>query len=92
MEWIGRMRKFIVIKSPEIVYLMYILVVISQAPIEALSCFASAKCIVYGDYSWIAHQLEIGTALGRCYLWLGPNFKSGTSFGFLSQDYTGNVT
>ena len=41
-------------------------------------------------YSWITHQMHIGTTLA--FLLSRSNFKSETSFGFLSPNYMGNVT
>ena len=42
------------------------------------------------SYSWIACQLQVGHTLA--FLLLRSDFKSETSFGFLSPDYTGRVT
>ena len=42
------------------------------------------------DYSWITCQLEVKTALS--FLLSSSGFKSKTSFGFLSPNYTGHVT
>ena len=41
-------------------------------------------------YSWIARQLQVGRTLA--FLLARSNFKSETSFGFLSPDYTGQPT
>ena len=41
-------------------------------------------------YSWIARQLQVGRTLA--FLLARANFKSETSFGFLSPDYTGQLT
>ena len=45
--------------------------------------------LLKGVYSWIAHQIDIGTTLRR--LLLRFNFKSETSFGFPAQTTPGKV-
>ena len=42
-----------------------------------------------GEYSWTSHRLQTGLTLVFL-LWLS-NFKTETSFGFLSPNYTGHV-
>ena len=41
------------------------------------------------NYSWIGHRLQTGLTL--VFLLLLSNFKTKTSFGFLSPNYTGRV-
>ena len=42
-------------------------------------------------YSWIAHQLQVGTSLGQHHnFWF--DFKSETSFAFLGPNYMGQCT
>ena len=41
-------------------------------------------------YSWITHQMDIGTTLA--FLLSRSDFKSETSFGFPSPNYTGQST
>ena len=45
--------------------------------------------VVISLYNWIHHQLQTGLTLAVL-LWLS-NFKTKTSFGFLSPNYTGRV-
>ena len=46
-------------------------------------------CTAAGTYSWIGHRLQAGFTLAFL-LWLS-DFKSKTSFGFLSPKYTGRI-
>ena len=46
-------------------------------------------CNGVDTYSWIGHRLQTGLTLA--FLLLSYNFKSETSFGFLSPNYTGHV-
>ena len=46
--------------------------------------------VIKWEYSWIAHQL--GIVILSSLLLLKSDFKSETSFGFLSPNYTGQVT
>ena len=53
--------------------------------------YARNTCtIAHMIYSWIANQLGIGASFGVVISRL--DFKSETSFGFLSSDYTGQST
>ena len=45
--------------------------------------------LLYCFYSWIAHQMEIGTTLA--FLLLRSDFKFETSFGFPAQTTRGKV-
>ena len=59
-----------------------------------LSLVHNYKCIksksFVEPYSWIACQLQVGRMLA--FLLAKSDFKSETSFGFLSQDYMGQPT
>ena len=48
--------------------------------------FLRSNIRVKSQYSWIAHQLDIGTMLA--FLLSGSDFKSETSFGFPGPNYT----
>ena len=62
----------------------------SICPYITCSTTHAANCSAHFIYSWIARQMDIGTTLAS--LLLRSNFKSETSFGFLSPNYTGQRT
>ena len=55
--------------------------------VSLVTCLVRLAALALKEYTWIVHQMDIGTTLA--FLLSRSVFKSETSFGFPSQNYTG---